>query len=369
LGRQVSGAGFQAETANEAADRFTNKRWHTKLMAEKIRALRQFRGLTQKQLAEQMNVSETAVRNYEIRKASPKGGNIDKMAMALGVRPECLRLYDLGAGDAITANSLFQMAEVYGLEPRTALGYVYLQPTTAFMRSFFGDWSERYESLKSDELNQTDYQLWKDCYATEYNPSDFPERYSPDVSEAFELVEPWEAHCFAAKTKALRASKDMTQPEFAELLGVRLTVYRSYEQGRNLPKVSVVEGIAARLGITSASLVFFDFGSPVQAAHALFQVAGEFGLRPDVVGGSPILRTQLGTLERIIVHWDEAFSAFCESGDGYAYECWKDHYDPEAFGYRVLEHTRYPLDPDEQKSGFSDCNPYDPKYPYGFLKA
>ena len=102
-------------------------------MAEKIRALRQFRGLTQKQLAEQMNVSETAVRNYEIRKASPKGGNIDKMAMALGVRPECLRLYDLGAGDAITANSLFQMAEVYGLEPRTALGYVYLQPTTAFM--------------------------------------------------------------------------------------------------------------------------------------------------------------------------------------------------------------------------------------------
>ena len=34
MGRQVSGAGFQAETANEAADRFTNKRWHTKLMRE-----------------------------------------------------------------------------------------------------------------------------------------------------------------------------------------------------------------------------------------------------------------------------------------------------------------------------------------------
>lgn len=353
-------------------DKLSNKRWHSYLMAKKIRGLRQMRGMTQQQLADRIGVNEAAVRNYESQKASPKKQHIEKMAEALEVRPEALKLYDMGTGDSITASALFQLAEIYGFEPKAHTDYVYLKPLNEFMSRALEEWSEQYEQLKAEELPEEEYQLWKDCYYTEFDPRSFPKRYENIPEGTQELVDNWEACCLAAKLKRLRASRDMTQSDFASLLDIKLGVYRSYEQGWRLPKVSIIESMAARLGITLGCLTFFDFGSPIQAIHALFQLASEYGLRPDVVNGQPILRTQTAGLEQIIDQWQAALS---DSGDSTErFSSWQDHYDPDAPENRLpyKAQTRYtePAGNSENPIGcFSKRDPYDPRYRHGYLPA
>lgn len=326
--------------------------------------------MTQRQLADSIGVNEAAIRNYESQKAFPKKQHIEGIAKALEVRPESLKLYDMGAGDSITANAMFEMARIYGLEPRTHNDYVYLLPTSSFISSAFESWAERYEQLKGDELGDSDYRLWKDCYTADYDVRDFPERCVTDQDGNMGLADNWEARCFSSKLKQLRASRDMTQPDFADMLGIKLGVYRSYEQGWRLPKVSIVESMAKRIGVTSGCLTFFDFGSPVQAIHALFQLAGEYGLRPDVVDGQPILRTQTPGLEQIIEQWRDAMVAMGENGT--AFIDWQDHYEPDEDKNRTGYNSRYTDRHDSSKNylgRFSDRDPYDPKYRHGYLPA
>ena len=352
------------------SDKLSDRRWHSYLMARKIRELRQMRRLTQQQLADRIGVNEAAIRNYEAQKASPKKQHIDKIAEALGVRPEALRLYDMGAGDSITANALFHIAEIYGFEPHAHPDYVFLMPLSDFMSEALRAWTVQYEQLKSEKISDADYRLWKDCYFAEYDAHAYPKRYEDDPEGNPKLIDNWEAHCLSAKLRQLRASHDMTQGEFADFLGIKLGVYRSYEQGWRLPKVSVVELMAEKLGVTLGCLTFFDFGSPVQAIHALFQLSSEHGLRPDIVDGQPILRTQTPGLEQIIDQWHDA-SNLAKTDKG-KFVDWRDHYEPGALENRLHYETRY-TEPGADGSALITCfskrDPYDPKYRHGYLPA
>lgn len=61
-----------------------------------------------------------------------------------------------------------------------------------------------------------------------------------------------------------------------------------------------MELLAEALHVTKGALTFFDFGSPVHAAHSLFQIAKTYGHTPDHLNGKPILRTVQPGLEKII---------------------------------------------------------------------
>lgn len=372
---KVSLQDFLQDSSNEhlrrPVDKRSDIRWQSYLMARKIRELRKARGLTQQQLADFVGVNEAAIRNYESQKASPKKQHIERMAEALDVRAEALMIYDFGVGDSVTANSLFQVAEIYGLVPCACQDYAYLKPVNDFMGKALEEWAERYEDYEKGSGEDAAYQLWKDCYTQAYDPHNFPSRYIADETGALSLKENWEASCLSAKLKRLRAERDMAQPAFAELLGIKLGVYRSYEQGWRLPKVSVVEGMASRLGVTPGCLTFFDFGSPVQAIHALFQLASEYGLRPDIVEGQPILRTQTAGLEQIIDQWREASEKFSSDSDRFV--SWKDHYDPNADDNRLGYSSRYVEAFSDNEGhiipGFSAYDPYDARFPQGYLPA
>lgn len=366
----VSVPNLSIAPSSRLSDKLSDRRWHSYLMARKIRELRRMRGLTQQQLADHIGVNEAAIRNYETQKASPKKEHIDKMAEALGVRPEALRLYDMGAGDSITANVLFQIAEIYGFEPHTHPDYVFLMPLSDFMSEALQAWAIQYERLKTEKISDADYRLWKDCYSAEYDARAYPERYEDGPEGNPKLIDNWEAHCLSAKLRQLRASHDMTQSEFADFLGIKLGVYRSYEQGWRLPKVSVVELMAGKLGVTRGCLTFFDFGSPVQAIHALFQLSSEYGLRPDIVDEQPVLRTQTPGLEQIIDQWHDASNH--TKADKSKLVDWKGHYEPDALENRLHYETRY-TEPGADGSALTTCfskrDPYDPRYRHGYLSA
>ena len=368
---KVSVPDFLTQLPEQIPDKLADKRWHSFLMARKIRRLRTMRGLTQKQLADLIGVDEAAIRNYEIQKASPKQAHIDKLAEALGVRPESLRIYDMGAGDSITANALFQLSEIYGIEPHGCSEYAYLRLTHNSLNDMLARWASQYSHLRSGDISQDEYDIWKDCLAFGFNPSDFPKKYRAGENGVPELIIPWEPFCFSSKLKRMRTERSMTQGEFADLIGIKVGVYRSYEHGRRLPKVSVVAQIAERLNITVGSLSFFDFGSPVQAFHALFQLANEFGLRPDIIEGTPVLRTQTAGLEQIIDQWASSVELSCEKPASYLQ--WKDCYEPDDEDNRLAEKSRYTdsaFDEDGKFLGlFSAHDPYDARYPHGYLKA
>jgi hypothetical protein len=75
--------------------------------------------------------------------------------------------------------------------------------------------------------------------------------------------------------------------------------------------------------------------------HALFDVAHAYGLRPDVVDGSPVLRTMAPGLERALDNWAAMSARLREDGDEEAYALWRDSFDEDSMGAKDLCQTRY----------------------------
>lgn len=313
-------------------DKQSRKRWNSQLLSRKIREFRSLRHMTQTDVAEKMNVSESAVRNYELMRAFPSEEHLLLMADAFEIRPEALRMYDFSE-PSIFVNSLFQICETYGLAPKQNEYFAYLVPTTSFMDEFLNEWNIKYKELcESVNEHREAYELWKDCYSAEYDPAEFPLRFKQVKGEITdELIPSWEQHLFSAKIKALREQQGETQEDFAKRIGLSTGVYRSYEQGWRLPRRSVVVDISKSLGIIEGALTFYDFGSPVQAAQALFQLSAGKALIPDLVDGQIILRGGCSCMKKIINQWYFATQGKYE-GPGLdevkTFEEWKDKYNP-----------------------------------------
>lgn len=134
-------------------------------MGQSIRALRTARGMTQKELAEKIGISEPALRGYELGIRYPKEKHVDAMAHALKVRPEAFGSYGLvTALDLVHA--LFNCEDVFRLEPDRR-GLALLTSENRTISEALRDWGIMRSKLENGELSDQEYQEWK---AT-YNPS------------------------------------------------------------------------------------------------------------------------------------------------------------------------------------------------------
>lgn len=85
-------------------------------MGNRIRTLRESRGMTQRQLAEAAGCTDAAIRNYEADRRVLKGSALDAIAGALEVAPEALMpVHVESARDALEL--LFRIEEEFGLRP------------------------------------------------------------------------------------------------------------------------------------------------------------------------------------------------------------------------------------------------------------
>lgn len=351
----------------------SGKLWQSYLLSAKLRDLRARQGVTQAEVAARSGLSESTVRNYELQKATPKQHHLEALAKAFHVRPEALRLYDISA---VPANGLFQIGEVYGLKPRSDERFAILEPTNGYMNAFLGTWAEMYAALKVESLTRDEYEQWKDEFAVGFDPSEFPLRYQ-ESEGVFEPIEPWQKTQLAQTLQRLRKKRGLTQEELGEMTGTTKATIRSYEQRKRLPQTPQLEALSSVLKVTYGALVFFDFGTPVQASHALFQIANQHGLVPEIVDGKAVLRTIQPGLERYIDQWSYALGGCYENTDPYGastYQDWKDRYKPE--GMLGTEwRSRYRLHFDATgrlgNAAESDNDPFDPRYEEqgGFLRA
>lgn len=340
--------------------------------------------LTQAEVAKRAGISESAVQNYELMRSTPKEAHLEALAKAFNIRPEALRIYDI---DFMPANALIQLGDVYGLKPHSSdKRFAYLSASNDFMNSFLRKWSTQYLNYKNGDIEAFHYEQWKDQFAQDYDPANFPLRYER-IGYDWVAIEPWINIQFASTLRRLREKKGYTQDGLANVTGITKSAIRSYEQKKRLPKTSQIKVLSLALDVTEGALTFFDFGSPVQAAHALFQIANTFGLIPDKLeNGDPVLRTVTAGLEQIIDQWADELSEVEKGAAAFDYQEWKDAYDPEGdmdhgdFKRAYVGRTRYEtviIDKGAADDGGrlietarrSEYDPYDYRYKGGFLRA
>ena len=280
-----------------------SKRWDRHCLSQKLLQLRSSRKWTRKVAAQAAGIPESALRNYELMKSAPKEEHLEGLANAYGIRAEALHYYDFSDADLI-AQAFFQFAATYGLEPVANERYSALRPTSTFMKSFLKKWAAQYAQLENDS-DRDDYERWKDNFVSDFEPSQFPLRYEYDPRESWTLIAPWQNRMQAKKLAELRArcSPVKTQSDLAEEAGISLATLRSYEQGARVPKYAALQKLSTALGVRRGALVFTDFGNPIQAAHALFQLSASYSLTPVQLQEGPVLLATAPTSKSFFMEW------------------------------------------------------------------
>lgn len=133
------------------------------LIGAKLRKLRQRRGLTQKELAKAAGVGESALRSYELGDRRPKPRQLQKIALALKVRPEALGSI-VAMSDMEIIYTLFEFEEQGYLEPSVTDNTPTLASRNSAIRRTLREWTKKRAALDSGEIDQDEYDEWKSAF-------------------------------------------------------------------------------------------------------------------------------------------------------------------------------------------------------------
>ncbi|MFR3273372.1 MAG: helix-turn-helix transcriptional regulator [Slackia sp.] len=85
-------------------------------LGQLIRYYRKRAGMTQAELADEVEMSEPGIRNYELGNRTPSKAQLAAIARGLGIEPEALIAYDISsAREALGV--LFQLEGTFGITP------------------------------------------------------------------------------------------------------------------------------------------------------------------------------------------------------------------------------------------------------------
>ena len=127
---------------------------------KKIKLIRTFRGLTQKELGEVCGIHEVAIRKYELGKNLPKPEQLRKIAEALNVNVNSLVEFDIEAdGDVLPL--LFAIDEVFDVSIKDIDGEPGIFFSNKSLIQFLKDWQAMKELLASGSQTPDNYEIWK----------------------------------------------------------------------------------------------------------------------------------------------------------------------------------------------------------------
>lgn len=301
-------------------------------LAEKLRDLRAYRGLTQRQVAEAAGIDESTVRNYELARRTPKPEHVPGLARALEVMPEALVLFDAYPDANETLRLIWTLVDSYGFTCGHVGDRGYVAPGREFFSVGMSRWLYAYREMRRDEEGyRQNYELWKDEFHDHFNKGDYPDIYPAYDPVDLTAAQRWESDRFAAALKAEREAKGMTQADLAEASGVSMYTLRSYEQGKRMPREGQLDAIREALGLNGTSLTYRYLGSPNQAMHHLFSLAKRSDFIPDVVEGiGPALTANSAFIEWALVQLSDEIKVSGERCGGQqeeAVEHWLNTFD------------------------------------------
>jgi len=142
-------------------------------MGEKIKAHRNYNGLTQKQLGDLTGIHEVAIRRYELDKVKPRPDHLEKIASVLGTPMNTfldLRIVT----DADVMPLLFAIDEEFPLTITEVDGIPAIQFNHENFHIFLRSWKAMKEMVAEGVMPVENYELWK---------SSMPGRVHPVIEE------------------------------------------------------------------------------------------------------------------------------------------------------------------------------------------
>ncbi len=140
---------------------------------KKIKLIRTFRGLTQKELGDESGIHEVAIRKYELGKNIPKPEQLRKIADALNVNVNTLAEFDIQAdGDILPL--LFAIDESFPVTIKDVDGTPGIFFENKSLIQFLKDWQAMKELLDMGSQTADNYEIWKTIRpsVTKVNPED-----------------------------------------------------------------------------------------------------------------------------------------------------------------------------------------------------
>lgn len=127
---------------------------------DKIKKIRNYRGLTQKQLGERSGIHEVAIRKYELNKVMPKQEQLLKIANALSVPLNTFYEYHIDERPDILP-LLFAIDEQFPLKIERKGKKYTLEFDDDSLNRFLHNWMSLKEMLDEGFETQQNYELWK----------------------------------------------------------------------------------------------------------------------------------------------------------------------------------------------------------------
>lgn len=133
-------------------------------LAKKLKKLRDELHLTQKEVADKARITESAYRAYELGDRNPKPDILDRIAKALGVRPEYLSAPTFRNRREF-AYAILENEDAFGYTVRDIEGIPAIVMGHGSAMDFFAellrDWEEMREKLDNHEISKEEYEGWK----------------------------------------------------------------------------------------------------------------------------------------------------------------------------------------------------------------
>ena len=108
-------------------------------IGEKIRAFREHRGMTQKQLGDACGIIEGSIRKYELGIRNPKAEQLKKIAAGLQVSDSVFYDFDISTVGDVAA-MLFMLDNATDIELSKKGKDIYLKFNDEFLKKFMGKW-------------------------------------------------------------------------------------------------------------------------------------------------------------------------------------------------------------------------------------
>lgn len=133
-------------------------------LAKKLKKLRDELHLTQKEVADKARITESAYRAYELGDRNPKPEILDRIAKALGVRPEYLSAPTFRNRREF-AYAILENEDAFGYTVRDIDGVPAIVKgygsAMDFFAEFIRDWEQIREKLGNHEISKGEYEDWK----------------------------------------------------------------------------------------------------------------------------------------------------------------------------------------------------------------
>ena len=251
----------------------------------RIRYFRKKAGLTQKELAEKIGLSDSALRNYELGNRKPDRDTLTCIADALQVSYYALSMYDMSEINR-TLHFLFEMEEMYQLKPDVIDGELVLRSDTKRLRELIGDDPFTSEEPKLTEAEKQE-QLAMPHFIEFQNVSKIyrmGEVEIPALHGASFAVEKGEICIIvgpsgAGKTTLLNILGGMDRltegkvfldgQEISSYDKKRMTAYRRYDIGFVFQFYNLIQNLTARENVELAAQICKD---PIDADEVLARV-------------------------------------------------------------------------------------------------